>query len=45
MKNHIKQVITAVLLLLMVAALPIISRAEEQTPEQKTQLKASSAIC
>jgi hypothetical protein len=39
MKNHIKQVIAAVLLLLMVAVLPIIFRAEEQTPEQKPQLK------
>ncbi|MGA9110752.1 MAG: hypothetical protein ACLPSL_04270 [Smithella sp.] len=34
MKNHIKQVIAAVLLLLMVAALPIIFRAEEQKPDE-----------
>jgi hypothetical protein len=39
MKNHIKQIIAAVLLLLIVAALPIIFRAEEQTPEQKPQQK------
>jgi len=39
MKNHIKQVIAAVLLLLIVAALPIIFRAEEQTAEQKPQQK------
>jgi len=39
MRNHIKQVIATVLLLLIVAALPIIFRAEEQTAEQKPQQK------
>jgi len=33
MKNHIKQVIAAALLLLIVAVLPIIFGAEEQAPE------------
>ena len=39
MKDHIKQVIAALLLLLIVADLPIIFRAEEQTPVQKPQQK------
>jgi hypothetical protein len=39
MKNHMKKIITAIFLLLIIAASPFVSWAEEQTPEPKPEQK------